>query len=91
LQFDLQYSLSDRIRYYWPDSQIQTAQDRLFGNLTQSPPPLALVSQYLPDAYAIIREGGLKLTPENLVIAHIGATLDAYLAACTPILELIDA
>ena len=39
---------------------------------------------------------GLKLTPENLVIAHIGATLDAYLAACTPAQktvspELIDA
>ncbi|HTN42107.1 MAG TPA: class II D-tagatose-bisphosphate aldolase, non-catalytic subunit, partial [Asticcacaulis sp.] len=96
LQFDLQYSLSDRIRYYWPDGQIQAAQGRLFGNLTQSPPPLALVSQYLPDAYALIRDGGLKLTPENLVIAHIGATLDAYLAACTPAQktvspELIDA
>ena len=95
LQFDLQYSLSDRIRYYWPDAQIQAAQDKLFDNLTQSPPPLALVSQYLPDAYAIIRDGGLGQTPENLVIAHIGATLDAYLAACTPenvsAPELIDA
>ena len=95
LQFDLQYSLSDRIRYYWPDSQITAAQEVMFKNLTHSAPPLALVSQYLPDAYAIIRDGGLKLTPENLVIAHIGATLDAYYAACTPetvsALELIDA
>ena len=26
LQLDLQYSLSDRIRYYWPDPQIAQAQ-----------------------------------------------------------------
>ena len=46
-------------------------------------PPLALISQYLPDAYAAIRNAGLTPSPANLVIAHIGATLDAYRAACT--------
>lgn len=95
LQFDLQYSLSDRIRYYWPDRNIAKAQDVLFGNLTQSPPPLALISQYLPDAYAVVRDGGIAPSPENLVMAHIGATLDAYHAACNPVKmrtpELIDA
>ncbi|WP_031238304.1 D-tagatose-bisphosphate aldolase, class II, non-catalytic subunit [Asticcacaulis sp. AC466] len=91
LKFDLQYSLSDRIRYYWPDGEITLAQRALFDNLAEQVPPLALISQYLPDAYAIIRDGGLELTPENLVIAHVGATLDAYHAACTPALELIDA
>ncbi|MDV6330816.1 D-tagatose-bisphosphate aldolase, class II, non-catalytic subunit [Asticcacaulis sp. 201] len=91
LKFDLQYSLSDRIRYYWPDSEITAAQRTLFDNLAEQVPPLALISQYLPDAYAIIRDGGLELTPENLVIAHVGATLDAYHSACTPALELIDA
>lgn len=85
LRFDLQYSLSDRIRYYWPDATISAAQETMFANLSTNPPPLALVSQYLPDAYAAIRSGGLKLTPANLVIAHIGATLDGYQAACTPL------
>jgi D-tagatose-1,6-bisphosphate aldolase subunit GatZ/KbaZ len=84
LRFDLQYSLSDRIRYYWPDVAITAAQDTMFDNLSTNPPPLALVSQYLPDAYAAIRSGGLALTPASLVIAHIGATLDGYQAACTP-------
>ena len=27
------YSLSDRIRYYWPDAEIAAAQDKLFANL----------------------------------------------------------
>ena len=27
LDHDLQYSLSDRIRYYWPDPEIVCAQD----------------------------------------------------------------
>ncbi|MFN3807985.1 D-tagatose-bisphosphate aldolase, class II, non-catalytic subunit [Asticcacaulis sp.] len=84
LQFDLQYSLSDRIRYYWPDAQITAAQETMFENLTNNPPPLALISQYLPEAYAAIRNAGLTPTPAHLVIAHIGATLEAYRAACTP-------
>ncbi len=49
LQFDLQYSLSDRIRYYWPDPRITAAQEAMFANLTDNRPPLALISQYLPD------------------------------------------
>lgn len=87
LQFDLQYSLSDRIRYYWPDPLIAAAQERMFANLTNSPPPMALVSQYLPAANAALRDAGLPLSPNNLVIAHVGATLEAYRAACVPELE----
>lgn len=84
LRFDLQYSLSDRIRYYWPDPAISAAQDRMFANLVDNPPPMALISQYLPTANAALRDAGLPSDPTNLVIAHIGATLDAYRAACTP-------
>ena len=84
LAFDLQYSLSDRIRYYWPDPSIVAAQDRMFANLTDNPPPMALISQYLPAANAALRETALPSNPTNLVIAHIGATLEAYRIACTP-------
>jgi len=87
LHFDLQYSLSDRIRYYWPDPRIVAAQEAMFANLTENPPPLALVSQYLPEAYAAVRNAALTPTPPHLVIAHIGATLEAYRAACAPKLE----
>jgi len=84
LDFQLQYSLSDRIRYYWPDAEIAAAQEKLFANLRQAPPPLALVSQYLPLAYAAVRDGRATLDPAELVMAHIAATLDAYHGACFP-------
>jgi len=84
LRFDLQYSLSDRIRYYWPDPAISAAQDRMFANLADNPPPMALISQYLPTANAALRDAGLPSDPASLVIAHIGATLDAYRTACAP-------
>ncbi|HEU4959298.1 MAG TPA: D-tagatose-bisphosphate aldolase, class II, non-catalytic subunit [Sphingomonas sp.] len=84
LDFQLQYSFSDRIRYYWPDAQIAAAQDRLFANLREAVPPLPLVSQYLPIAFAAHRAGRASLDPVDLVIAHIGATLDAYHGACHP-------
>ena len=87
LRFDLQYSLSDRIRYYWPDPEIAAAQQAMFVNLTDSPPPMALISQYLSQAHGALRDGGLPVTPANLVVAHVGATLETYRAACEPDLE----
>ena len=78
----LEFSLSDRIRYYWPDPAITAAQERLFDNLRACPPSLALVSQYLPLAYAAIRRREATLDPADLVMAHIAATLEAYHGAC---------
>lgn len=84
LDLQLQYSLSDRIRYYWPDAEIAAAQEKLFANLRDTPPPLPLVSQHLPIAYAAVRAGRATLDPTDLVVAHIHATLDAYHGACNP-------
>ena len=84
LDFQLQYSLSDRIRYYWPDAEIAAAQDVLFANLRRITPALALVSQYLPLSYGAVRAGQSTLDPAELVMAHIAATLDAYHGACFP-------
>jgi D-tagatose-1,6-bisphosphate aldolase subunit GatZ/KbaZ len=84
LDLQLQYSLSDRIRYYWPDKAIVAAQHALFANLRATPPSLPLLSQYLPAAYAAVRAGDASLDPVDLIIAHVGATLDAYHGACHP-------
>ncbi|MET0307454.1 MAG: D-tagatose-bisphosphate aldolase, class II, non-catalytic subunit [Sphingomonas sp.] len=84
LDFQLQYSFSDRIRYYWPDGEIAAAQDGLFANLRETVPPLALVSQYLPLAFSAHRAGRATLDPVDLVVAHVSATLDAYHGACHP-------
>lgn len=84
LDFQLNYSFSDRIRYYWPDPAIVAAQAKLFANLRETVPPLPLVSQYLPIAFAAHRAGRASLDPIDLVIVHIDATLDAYHGACHP-------
>lgn len=84
LEQQLQYSLSDRIRYYWPDPAITAAKEVLFANLRHTPPSLALVSQHLPLAYAAVRRGTAAMDPAELVMAHIAATLDAYHGACNP-------
>ncbi len=82
LSTDLQYSLSDRIRYYWPDPAIEAARARLFDNLRADPPPLPLVSQYLPHALHAVRNGTATFDPQSLAMAHISAVLDDYHHAC---------
>ena len=82
LSNDLQYSLSDRIRYYWPDAEIETARAQLFDNLRADPPPLPLISQYLPHALHAVRNGTATFDPQSLAMAHISAVLDDYHHAC---------
>ncbi len=84
LAYDLQYSLSDRIRYYWGQHEIVAAQEKLFANLTQNPPPLALISQYLPSAFQSARANRASLAPKSLVIEHVRRVLEGYSSACTP-------
>lgn len=78
LHTDLQYSLSDRIRYYWPDPAIEQAREQLFANLRADPPPLPLVGQYLPHALHALRNGRCDADPASLAMAHLNAVLDDY-------------
>ncbi len=76
------YSYTDRVRYYWPDSQIDEAFERLVRNLADDPIPLPLISQYLPLQYVKVREGDLSATPRELIINHIQDILQQYHCAC---------
>jgi D-tagatose-1,6-bisphosphate aldolase subunit GatZ/KbaZ len=82
LTVDLQYSLSDRVRYYWPDPVIEQARVRLFDNLRNNPPPISLLSQHLPHALHAVREGAATRDPLSLAVAHVSAVLDDYHHAC---------
>src|SRR5690606_11605057 len=82
LTIDLQYSLSDRVRYYWPDPAIERTRGRLFDNLRANPPPLPLVGQFLPHALHPLRNGTASRDPLSLAMAHVGAVLDDYHHAC---------
>jgi D-tagatose-1,6-bisphosphate aldolase subunit GatZ/KbaZ len=78
------YSYSDRLRYYWPDPEVHSAQDRLLANLGAVELPLPMISQYLPDQYTRIRRGELAADPQALVIDHVRDVLRAYARACDP-------
>lgn len=83
LAIDLDYSLSDRIRYYWPDAVIEAARERLFANLRARPAPISLVSQYLPHALAELRNGLVGNDPHDLAVAHVISVLNDYHSACS--------
>jgi D-tagatose-1,6-bisphosphate aldolase subunit GatZ/KbaZ len=82
--FDWQYSLSDRIRYYWNTPEVSHACGRLLDALAAAGIPLALISQYLPLQYSAIRDGRLRNDPRELVLDGIGQVLRQYAAACGP-------
>ena len=82
LRLSRYYSYSDRCRYYWPDVEAKAQIDLLIGNLTQFPPPLTLISQYLPVEYNAIRAGRLQASAANIVRHHIQMVLHKYATAC---------
>ena len=83
-KFDLQYSLSDRIRYYWNVPEVRAACDALVANLSARRIPLTLLSQYLPTQYAAIREGALVNDPRALLLDGVAQVLRDYAKACHP-------
>ncbi|HEV7135370.1 MAG TPA: D-tagatose-bisphosphate aldolase, class II, non-catalytic subunit [Steroidobacteraceae bacterium] len=84
LDLQLQYSLSDRIRYYWPDPAVVAALDGLRATFEGGTPPLALLSQYLPAAHAAVRAGTIPARMSELVIHHIRQVLSRYSRASDP-------
>ena len=82
LELDLQYSLSDRVRYYWVRPAVVAALARLERALDAQPPPLALLSQYLPRQYTELRAGRLGLRTRELATWAVQAALEPYALAC---------
>ena len=82
--FDRQFSLSDRIRYYWNVPEVQRASQALLEDLGKRRIPLTLLSQYLPRQYAAVREGALDSDPRSLVLDALATVLRTYASACTP-------
>ncbi len=73
------FGLSDRIRYYWPQSQVQSALRRLFANIDAAPLSLGLVSQFAGDMLRERRETSLS---QRVVAAKVEAVLERYRRAC---------
>ena len=77
------YALSDRCRYYWGEPQVQAALVKLVGNLRGNPPPMTLLSQFLPEQQREVQAGRLSADPLALVRHRIGLRLAEYARACT--------
>lgn len=80
------YSYSDRVRYYWPDPEVEAAVETLLGNLARTGIPETLLSQHLPEQYARVRAGALSAEPRELVVDKVRDALRPYAAACFPTL-----
>jgi D-tagatose-1,6-bisphosphate aldolase subunit GatZ/KbaZ len=85
LSFKRKYSLSDRARYYLPDKRIEASLNKLMKNIDDSQIPVSLLSQYLPSAYARIRNSGksAQLSAKNLMKARVKDCIGDYLYAVT--------
>jgi len=84
LELQLEYSLSDRIRYYWPVGSVVAALERLRAAFEDGTAPLALISQYLPGAYDAVRAGEIAARVPDLVVHHVRQVLARYSQACDP-------
>ena len=82
LEFDLQYSLSDRIRYYWPYPGVQRAVADMCDRLDRHPIPLTLLSQFLPRQHDAVREGRIANSTAEILREGVAAALRPYIAAC---------
>jgi D-tagatose-1,6-bisphosphate aldolase subunit GatZ/KbaZ len=82
LSYARKYSYSDRCRYYWPQPEVDVALNKLRINLSHHPPPLPLLSQYLPVQYEAIRQGHLANNPESLIRHKIMEVTACYAHAC---------
>jgi len=80
--FRRKFSLSDRLRYYWPDPQVQAALARLLKNLSRMPLPLSLLSQFAPRQYEQVRSGEIAPKPEALIANRVRDVLLDYEDAC---------
>ena len=82
LLLDKQYSLSDRVRYYWSRPNVVKAMEVMQRNFEQRTPPLTMVSQYLPGQYSAVRSGDITFGVESVVIHKVQEVLSQYATAC---------
>jgi D-tagatose-1,6-bisphosphate aldolase subunit GatZ/KbaZ len=82
LELQLEYSLSDRIRYSWPAASVAQAMARLEANFDAAAPPLSLLRQYLPASYAAVRRGEIRTSAQSLAVHHVRQVLAEYSSAC---------
>lgn len=80
--FKRKYSFSDRLRYYWPMEELDSARNRLFENLRLNQIPTSLLSQYMPTQFYQVCEGLINKDPKELIHSYIQTVTGIYSRAC---------
>lgn len=75
------YSLSDRIRYYWPHKKVQAEVEKLMAAFDATHMPYGVLHQYLPQALEVCHDRGEKLDAGNLIRQHVRFALTPYYKA----------
>ena len=81
LKFKRKYSFSDRCRYYLPNEKVSIALKQMISNLREVEIPLSLLSQFMPIQYTKVRNGEIKLDPEELIKSRVTDMIDEYMSA----------
>jgi len=76
------YSFSDRSRYYWPQPAVASALQRLVDNLTAYPPPISVLSQFMPAQAELVLARAISKDPADLIRNKILEVIDHYAYAC---------
>ncbi len=84
LRRERHFGYADRIRYYWPEPEAQTAVARLLARLDGRRIPAPLVSQYLGALTPAVASGRIAATAQELTIAAIQRVLTQYRDATAP-------
>ena len=87
IQFSCKYSFSDRSRYYMGHELVVKSLDKMIYNLSATEIPLSIISQYMPEQYAKIREGSIKSDPASLIKDKIKNVLNYYDYAVHPAVQ----
>lgn len=80
--FKRKYSFSDRLRYYWPNAELDSAKNRLFENLQKNKVPTSLLSQFMPIQFYQVCEGSISTDPKDLLHSYIRIVAGIYSRAC---------
>ncbi len=82
LCYDMRFSLSDRIRYYWDRPNVKAALATLFDNIEAARDRPALLHQYFPEFEIGAAHGPDEPLARRLIRSRVGRVAGDYMRAC---------
>lgn len=84
ISLSMDFSYSDRCRYYMTDDNVEEAVDILVNNINNAKVPLTLISQYMPEQYKHLRNNKEKtVCAQWLIKDKVKDLINDYIYAIT--------